>query len=105
MKRTLIAGLLSWALAQSGLATDLFYVNDGIVSFSDVPPQIDAINFVNNNTFDISIAAPSLPYATANTLNYTNYGAMSCPAGFLFETYSSQATQRLPAANFRNNES
>jgi hypothetical protein len=88
--RRAVAGLLLWAAPGAGRAADDFYINNGVVQ---VPPQdpsvvqIDATNFVNNNTFFVALGSNlffDLPYETFSTRNYTNRGSMTCDLGFRF---------------------
>src|SRR5438093_5312726 len=100
MKQFFIPGLLNLLLlAQIGRATDAFYINNGTVTF---PPQIDAINFINNGSFDFSLNPTILPFDTSNTQNFTNNGTMFGSVGFRFDTGPSESGTRRPAANFRN---
>jgi hypothetical protein len=102
MKRLfLLPALLGLLLVpQSGSATDDTYINSGVIAFSNVPPQIDATNFINTGSF--SIFTPSLlPFDVSNTLNFTNTGTMVGSVGFRFDTAPNIGPRRL-AANFRN---
>src|SRR5438309_10627198 len=101
MKRLLTSGLLSLMLLlpRIGWATDQFYINNGTVTF---PPQIDAINFINNGSFDFSLNPTLLPFDTSNTQNFTNNGTMFGSVGFLFDNSPAESGTRRPAANFRN---
>lgn len=79
-----------------------FYINDGLVQAPpQVPPQIDAVNFVNNATFNIQGLLSTMPYATANTVNYTNRGVMASSSGFAFMTYPDFGGP-VPAETFYN---
>lgn len=109
MKCKFAVGLLSLVAAHLGLAqTSLFYENNGIVKVPEygVAPNIDAINFINNNYFDIQgIETGGRPYYTAHTINYTNNGTMISDVGFLFETFDPgalQADQFRWASSFEN---
>lgn len=112
MKCKFFLSLFAAALVQSSPAqTALFYVNDGVVQAPPgVPPNIDAVNFVNNNLFELSLGSFSLflnsqPFYTANTLNYTNFGTIVSDMGFNFSTYAPEADfsqQFRPAASFYN---
>jgi hypothetical protein len=107
MKRIILGGCLSLVL--TGMAVGqpaTFYVNDGIVQCPpDIVPQIDALNFVNNNSFTVNLPG-LLPFYTAHTLNYTNRGAMVCNRGFDFSTYVPEALPPEPqfrmASSFHN---
>src|SRR5262249_39181128 len=116
MKRKLILSGLGLGLCWSVLGQPAqFYENDGIVRCPPaIPPNIDAINFINNGQFIINFTNSLLgtlpppagvpPYETQDTKNYTNlFGKlMSCNAGFRMETYNSQTSQRQRAASFYN---
>lgn len=90
----------------------LFYQNDGIVEVLEgyPAPNIDAINFINNNTFSINLGTGDIgfrrdPFYTAHTLNYTNNGIISGNFGFLFETFSPESaigSQFRWSGNFHN---
>ena len=114
MKCRLLSALVGLALVPMAPAqTATYYVNDGIVNF---PPQVDAFNFINNGTFNLSLGGfgtffvglnqfgllSSQPYETANTLTYTNRGLMQNSSGFRFETFSTQTGLRRPASSFVN---
>lgn len=101
----LLVGLL---FPRAEAATD-FYVNDGVVvAPPDIPPQVDATNFVNNNYFSINFTNLFFPqlYETDNTLNFTNNGIMIANTGFRFnwfgKTNISGMKGRRMAANFEN---
>lgn len=99
MKRSVITGLLSlMLLAQVSGAADLFYTNNGSVTF---PPQIDAINFINNGTFDFRNNTTIFPFDTSNTQNFTNNGTMIGAVGFRFDNSPSIGPRKM-AASFRN---
>ncbi len=114
MKRCLLLSFLAVALASAVRGQPaLFYVNDAVVQAPpQIPPQIDAINFVNNNFFSITFTnldynADTLSYNAVlfqpvDTLNFTNVGFMSVNPGINFLTIPSQAGQERMAANFYN---
>ena len=103
-----------WSLAfaafllspSQALATDAFYINDGVVSVVQPPqyaPQIDATNFVNNGIFNITNLNraglnPPLPFETWNTLNYSNRNRMTGDSGWRFDYYNSVSNRNLMAA-------
>src|SRR6266581_2135427 len=100
MKQKLIIGLMVLAAARMALgAPAQFYVNDGVVSSVSNAPTVDALNFVNNNVFDVSTAGP---YRTYDTINFTNRGQMSGSPGFDFETFPPVQGQAGRASNFVN---
>lgn len=75
---------------------------DSIASFSGIittPPNVDATNFYNSGTWNITTAAP---YKTANTLNYTNVGTMTGSVGWEFDLGPAGAGQRGLSASFFN---
>src|SRR2546425_499610 len=113
MKRRLLLILLGSVLALTAKSQPAqFYINDGIVRpiFPDSPPQIDALNFVNNNVFDITFFTFPINiqlFDPSDTLNFTNSatGRMSGAPGFRFDTAPATIGQRRPAANFVNDGS
>ena len=74
----LMASLVAYPLV--GMATDSIYINTGTIN--GVPPNVDATNFYNSGTWNISTTAA---YQTANTLNYTNVNAMTGMVGWEFD--------------------
>jgi hypothetical protein len=107
MKYKFLSGCLALALGGTASSqTADFYVNDGVVNCPpQVPPQIDATNFVNNNFFSInftSFTENGQNYQTANTRNFTNNGLMIGNSGYQFDTGPTGAGQRRMAANFVN---
>jgi len=94
--------------------TSSLYENWGVVQCPpEVPPTIDASNFVNHGEFLINFTNAALltlpvttkPFETSSTLNYTNdFGAvMSCNAGFRMETFPPPAGPRQRAGSLYNN--
>src|SRR6266446_4465993 len=99
----LFAALVPSVLGQPAL----FWENTAaIISPPDVPPQIDAINFVNDRTAILSITfgvGDSLPFfETSDTLNYTNRGLMQVDTGWKFDTEPATIGYPHWAANFDN---
>ncbi|HWW00692.1 MAG TPA: hypothetical protein VNZ64_13425 [Candidatus Acidoferrum sp.] len=84
-----------------------FYVNDGVVnSPPDPAPQIDALNFINNNTFTIIItnfAINSQLWDSSDTVNFTNNGVMTGAPGFQLDTAPSYNGFRVRAGSIVNN--
>lgn len=72
------------------------YENFGQVT---VPPQIDAIAFVNHGNFSIFSA---LPFDFQSTRFFTNNGTMSGSPGFRFATATSLGPAFSPATTFVN---
>jgi hypothetical protein len=115
MKQKLLPGLLALAIAPAVLSqTPPIYENYGVVQCPpEIPPTIDAFNFVNHAQFIINftngflqgVPINSPPYETSSTINYTNdFGAlMSCNTGFRLEDYSLQLGQRQRAGTVYNN--
>ena len=117
MKCKILAGCLLLGLSPALMAvTSDFYVNDGVVICPpQIPPQVDATNFVNNNFLSINftntVILPNgqfavLPssFVTANTYNFTNTGVLYCNGGLtfdLFDTVPVVDTHKM-AANFVN---
>src|SRR5436189_6220274 len=97
IKRLTFCVLSSGLLASVAMATDPFYINDGVVSVIQPPqtaPQIDAVNFVNNGIFNITnlnsvFLNPPLPFETWNTLNYSNRNRMMGDSGWQFDYFDS----------------
>jgi hypothetical protein len=95
MKRLILTGLAGLAtLSMAFGRTDPSYIIDlPIICPPAVPPMIDATNFVNNtalidNTFNSLFLTP---FATANTVNYTNFGVLGALEGFRFDTWNTHA--------------
>ena len=74
------------------------YLNNGTV----INPQIDAVTFINDGTFE---AVDILPFETSSTLNFTNNGTMIAAVGFLLDDSPAGAGSRRPSANFFNGNS
>jgi hypothetical protein len=89
MKLPWFCGLLGLLLAPAALATDPLYENDAVLNYivpGSPPPTIDAVNFVNNNSFSVVLdnlnnngyTLVSIDYYEPwNVSNYTNNGFMS----------------------------
>lgn len=90
----MLCGLLALLLVQTVPAGQDFYINNDVVTD---PGNIDATNFINNNSFTVTSFTP---YETTHTLNYTNNGEMVGYTGFLFDTLSSGF--RSTASSFYN---
>jgi hypothetical protein len=101
-----LCGLLGFASERPALAQcpppfqGTTYENDSIAS-NTCPPYIDAINFINQYDFTLSLSTFTM-YETWDTLNYTNNDSMVTDAGFLFDTQSSSNYLHSMAANFFN---
>jgi hypothetical protein len=111
MSQRITATLLSLILAPLVMAgPSPIYQNPGIVT---TPPTIDATIFQNSGDFNIStlvsfsnllstadVLATPIPFATRDTLYFTNSGSMSAIPGFRFDT--STAKKRFSARNVVN---
>lgn len=64
-----------------------------------VPPNVDATNFYNSGNWNINT---TVPFTTANTLNYTNVGDMVGSIGWEFDWGPNIAGQRSMSASFFN---
>lgn len=104
MKTRVLAALAVLSLAPGAFGqASAFYVNDGVVLCPpQIPPDINATNFINNNQFVVNKTnLNAQPYETQSTLNYTNRSWMECNMGFRFETYTPPQPRRM-AANWVN---
>ena len=109
MKRQILSGLAGLAIVSVALGrTDPTFINNNVMIFPSViypvPPMIDATNFINNSAF-IDNTFNSLfvtPYATANTVNYTNFGVLGALEGFRFDTYNTHTARYTSAGNLHN---
>jgi hypothetical protein len=88
--------------------TDPTFINNSVMIFPSVaypvPPMIDATSFINNSAF-IDNTFNSLfvtPYATANTVNYTNFGVLGAIEGFRFDTYNTKTARYTNAGNLQH---
>jgi hypothetical protein len=114
MKSRFVAGLLGLALAFPVLGQDLTYENPGFFAAPpEIPPNIDALNFVNDGQFIINFTntvwllppyQPPPPYEMQNVQNYTNsFGAfLSCNTGLRLQTYDPTLQVRKTASSFWN---
>lgn len=90
-----MAPLLVLGTAQ---AADQTWGNTGLIS---VPPQIDALNFVNTGTIEI---LTDQAFETSNTRNFTNSGTMLGTPGWHFATIPTDVGVATPAASFVNKD-
>ncbi len=109
MKRNLPTLLLLLVASAAWAQPMTYYVNDGVVQCPpDIPPQIDALNFINNNSFtiiDTNILIPnSRLYDTSDTINFTNSASavMVGDPGFQFDTAPSGSGLRQRAGAIYN---
>jgi hypothetical protein len=99
-KVLLLVCLLAGGMAGLRAQPIPLYENYGNVTFSQIPPQIDALAFANYGNFNIF--TPSLlPFDFQNTLYFTNRGSMVGDYGLQFDTAYSEGS-RKPALNFEN---
>jgi hypothetical protein len=106
MKRQILSGLAGLAIVSVALGrTDPAFINNNVLIYPPgVPPMIDATNFINNSAF-IDNTFNSLfvtPYATANTVNYTNFGVLGALQGFRFDTFNTRTARYTSAGNLHN---
>ena len=109
IKWPLLCGLLALVSSRVALAADSVYVNNAVINYPlnvNIPPVIDATNFINNSQFIINfqlLVSLTQPfYETSDTLNYTNYGLMVADTGFQFDNQSSATGLRTMAGTFYN---
>ncbi len=77
-------------------AADLVWSNTATIT---VPPQIDAITFINSGLIEV---ATQLPFETSDTRNYTNSGGMFGSDGWFFDNAAPDVGKRVPSDNFVN---
>ena len=104
MKRLIFSGGLSLALAVTAVAGPLTgYTNSGTFTSSSRSLVIDATNFVNLGTFDISVSGFTLgQFDFSDVLTYTNRNVMFCDNGFLFNDSPTTSGSIVPSVNFVN---
>jgi hypothetical protein len=113
MKPQILIGLVGLAMVSVALgATSSSYVNNSVlISPPATLPVVDATNFINNSAFidnGLSLIRINtsfqqvVPYATANTVNYTNYGVLGSLAGFQFDYFNTPIAQHIMAGNLDN---
>src|SRR4051812_8684857 len=108
MKRWLVCSGLGVFLAGSvfGQTAQTWVNNSSIICPPEIPPVIDAFNFVNNRSAILSLTFTNFDYLplfdTTSTLNFTNHGYMSANTGFRFDTELAAVGQRTWARSFFN---
>src|SRR5258708_3736034 len=112
MKKRIFAGVFSLVAASAALARpDAAWVNSIVVSSPpDSPPNIDATVFENDgiisdgNGFAINLLTfgSAAPFATADTLFYTNTGTMASVTGFRFDYFNRANSTYYPAFALHN---
>src|ERR1041385_7896327 len=117
MNRKIISALFAAAVCWTAPGQPAnVYENDGLLLTPPaIPPNIDAINFLNFGQFLINftndVFVPLLPppiglppFETQNTLHYYNFNGhlMSCNTGFRMEDFNSPTGLRQRAASFYN---
>jgi|GEM_PF-429890 len=91
MKRFLILLIAAfWMTGASQAQPNAVWINTGSINAPnpDPIPAIDATNFVNQGTINISGSFTLIPFGFADVLNYTNRGTMSSDVGFTFNDIS-----------------
>ncbi len=97
-----LLGLMVW-MPFTALATPPYsWISSDYSSSFNFPPTIDATNFLNTGTWNI---APTVPYETSHTLNYTNRGTMNASVGWEFDYGPTGTGGRGWSANFLNDNS
>src|SRR6185295_13741653 len=102
MKRKSVSSLFGLLLALAAPAQPVdTWLNWGVITAPpDVPPMVDALNFVNSNSITIIFTNftvnPEL-FDTSDTLNFTNVGSMAATSGFQFDTAPAISGLRHPA--------
>lgn len=105
MKKLLASSFsVAAGVALLSAATSPLYVNNSPVTVADIPPQIDALAFLNRSTFEVFTA---LPFQGQHVLFWTNNGFMSGSPGYRFENDTSGRTTvriggRLVRVNSKN---
>src|SRR5437588_5611442 len=106
MKRSFVFLVTVLCLVGAAQGQTIFWQNDGVINCPpDLPPQVDAINVINNNFIAISMTnfySNSQVWDTSDTLNFTNNGAMIGDSGFRFDNAPSYSGFRQRAANIVN---
>ena len=109
MKRVFALNLLAVMLAGSMFAQPApNWVNNNVITCPPgIPPQIDALNFINNAGGQIFIAFTNFTinpelFDTSDTLNFTNFGTINISAGIHFDTAPAVSGSRHAAQNVFN---
>ena len=107
MKRKSLSTLFGLLLACAATAQPAnSWVNWSVITAPpDLPPMVDALNFVNSNSITIIFTNftvnPEL-FETSDTINFTNVGTMAVTAGFQFDTAPAISGLRHPARSLYN---
>lgn len=109
MKRVSALNLLALVLAGPVFAQPASsWVNNSVISCPpEIPPQIDALNFINNAGGQIFIAFTNFTinpelFDTSDTVNFTNFGTIDISAGMHFDTAPAVSGSRHSAENVFN---
>jgi hypothetical protein len=109
MKRALLLPVLIFSLPCVLAAQPApNYVNDAVlISPPTVPPQIDAVNFINHNVFSITLTNPTYNpqlFDFSDTLNYTNSftGFLFASPGIQMDWAPATSGQRRMASTIYN---
>jgi hypothetical protein len=107
MKKQILVGLLSLAVLLPAFGrVDSSWVNNIVLSCPpETPPNIDALLFINNGIFSVDLinVGSSAPFATADTLSFTNNGIMDSATGFRLDNFD-RASSSYRSAQFLHNE-
>lgn len=118
MKRFFLASILAAGLGLSAVADPApVFINNGSL-ITNAPPPVDALQFINNGTFDIGFniitnvnsslvgsivfAQSIFPFDFSDVLIYTNRGVMACDTGFIFDDAPSTNGIRHRSSLFGN---
>ena len=95
----LLLGMLVWVPFVVMATPPYSWISSDYGSSFNFPLTIDATNFYNTGTWNIS---PTAPYVTSHTLNYTNKGTMTAFVGWEFDFGPTSTGGRGWSANFLN---
>jgi hypothetical protein len=118
MKKLIFSGLLALALARSASAQpSQTWINNGTI-ITNIPPQIDALNVINNGIFQVSLNGSTSivssligtlvlnpviePYQFSDMLTFTNRGLIASDNGFIFNNAPSGFGVAQRSATFGN---
>jgi hypothetical protein len=108
MKKQILAGLLGVVVSSVAFGQPAnSYVNNTVANYNcspSAPPNIDALNFINNSIFivDLFFCGTVSGYATADTINYTNFGVLASATGLRLDTYNRQLARYTNAGSLYN---
>ena len=100
MRRALLAGLLTLALAHLAPGQSNYFINNQVITYPpDNVPQGWALNYVNNNSINLTTGVLVNFY---DAQNFTNRGSMVADVGFLINSTPSSGGPTVPLASFDN---